>query len=377
VTAILIALLAFQMSSREASIASALKELNEGRVLESITRLKEITRSDPTNAAAYFYLSTLYTQMSEYDTAETYLKRAMEAAPKQAAHSYQLGVIRYRQKQWREALQFFTQSLADSAGNKASEAAAWRGIGDAELELFDRNAAFDAYTKALERQPNDARAHSALGRLALDRNEPAGAIKYFREALELDSSLQAVYPLLGRAYRQAGDGPAAVAVLQKALEMDAADQESRYTLGQTLLSIGKLDDGRAELSKYESIRDQVKTAQRNYEIGVSKLEGGKTGEAENYLREAVRLAPKYAPALQLLGTVLLERGSTESAIEFLKRSADVNPLSAATWFGLGSAYFKAGKLDVALEAAKRATVLNENDAKYQQLVATIQKSIRK
>src|SRR5262249_33260745 len=84
-----------QMPSRDASISSALAELNKGRVLESIEQFKEILRTDPANERACFYLSTLYTVMNEFEVAERYLRRAMEVNHTQGVHVNQLGLILY------------------------------------------------------------------------------------------------------------------------------------------------------------------------------------------------------------------------------------------------------------------------------------------
>src|SRR5439155_23959399 len=81
----LIALLAGQMSSRDPSLSSALAEMDKGRILQSIAQFKQIIRSEPANGPAYFYLSTLYTEMKELDVAERYLRRAMQANPNQGA----------------------------------------------------------------------------------------------------------------------------------------------------------------------------------------------------------------------------------------------------------------------------------------------------
>ena len=59
----LVTLLAAQAPSRDASLSSALAELNKGRVLEGIEQFKQIIRNDPANETAYFYLSTLYTEL--------------------------------------------------------------------------------------------------------------------------------------------------------------------------------------------------------------------------------------------------------------------------------------------------------------------------
>jgi tetratricopeptide (TPR) repeat protein len=372
---LLLALFISQMPSRDASVSSALAELNKGRVLESIEQFKEILRSDPANERACFYLSTLYTEMSEFEVAERYLRRAMDVNPRQGMHLHQLGLIRYRQKQWRAALVFFKQALEAGVGN--NEAAVWRSIGDVQVELFDRDAALQAYETALRIQPQDARTRFTLGRFYLERSEPDRAIPHLRAALEIDPLLRGVYPVLGRAYRQIGDLQSAMTILKKALDANPADQESRYALGQTLLAIGRVDEGRAELDKYERISQQVATANDNYKTALSHLTARQFSEAEKLLREAVLLAPTYGPALNSLGTLLLDRGSAKNAADILKRAVEANPLNAASWSSLGTAYLKLGRLLEALEAAKRAIVLDEENAEYQRLLAEIQLRVRR
>src|SRR5207247_7743858 len=122
--------------------------------LESFEQFKQILQSDPANGPAYFYLSTLYTQMNEFEVAERYLRRAMELNPKQSAHYLQLGLIRFRQKKFRPALESFQEALRLGPGGK--EAVVWRSIGDVQVELFDREAALKAYETSLELQPKDA-----------------------------------------------------------------------------------------------------------------------------------------------------------------------------------------------------------------------------
>jgi len=372
---LLIASLSAQMPSHGVSISSALAELNKGNVLESIEQFKDILRSEPASAAPYFYLSTLYTQMNQLEVAERYVRRAMELSPRQGAHYLQLGLIRYRQKQWRPALEFLKQALEFGAGS--NEAAAWRSIGDVQVELFDRDAALQAYETSLRIQPQDATTRLALGRFYLDRSETERAIAHLSAALDIDPLLRAAYPVLGRAYRQAGDLPNAIANLRRALETDPADQQSRYALGQALLSAGREEEGRAELEKYESISRLVSTANTRYTTAQSLLDEGKPAQAEPLLREAVRLAPAYGPALHSLGVLLLERGSARDGAEFLKRAVQVNPLNGASWFSLASASLKLGKLSEAQEAARRAVVLDDEDKASQRLLADIQARMKK
>jgi tetratricopeptide (TPR) repeat protein len=57
----------------------------------------------------------------------------------------------------------------------------------------------------LERDPQNARAHFALGTLAYFRGHSAAAIKYFRKAIELDPACAASHVSLGRMYAVEGD----------------------------------------------------------------------------------------------------------------------------------------------------------------------------
>src|SRR5262245_26251288 len=43
-----------QMLTQDASLSSALADLNKGRILESIAQFKQILRTDPANAPAHF-----------------------------------------------------------------------------------------------------------------------------------------------------------------------------------------------------------------------------------------------------------------------------------------------------------------------------------
>jgi tetratricopeptide (TPR) repeat protein len=371
----LVALAAAQMSSHDSSLSAALAELDKGHVLESIRQLKQIVRRNPTEGSAHFYLSTLYNQMGEYAVAERYVQRAIEINPKQGEYYHQLGLIRFRQKQWAAALGLFKQALEIGAGK--NETRVWKSIGDVELELFDRDAALQAYTQALRIEPNDAQTRLALGGFYLERGEPDRAIDLLLAALESDPLLRAAHPLLGRAYRQNGNLSSAENVLKKTLDTSPADQESRYALGQTLLAMGRADEAREELDKYETIRQQVTSANTNYKTALARLADGKFAEAEKLLRDSVRLAPRYGPALHSLGSLLLDRGSPDKALSFLDRAVEVNPLNAATWYSMGSDYFKTGKTADALEAAQRAVVLDEDDKRYQGLVTEIQERLKK
>jgi tetratricopeptide (TPR) repeat protein len=314
-------------------------------------------------------LSTVYTSLGHTDTAYRYLQAAMKANASPGAYYHQLGVIRRREGCRPEALQAFQQALQQGMGK--DESVAWRFIGDIYVDLLEPDKAVEAYENAIQVNANDAAAHLALGKLFLDRNNPNRAIPELRAALKLAPDLEGVHAGLGRALRASGDASGAIDILKQRVERNASDQDAQYVLGQTLLSLGRIDEGRREMDEYRRVQERISQTNSLFESAVQRAQAGELDQAQKLLDETLRLAPKYAPALRVLGTVLLNRGHIERALDILQQAATSNPLNAETYFDMATAYFRSAKLREALEAAERALILEEEDPRYYSLLADI------
>jgi tetratricopeptide (TPR) repeat protein len=351
------------------TLDAGLAALNRGNVFEAIRIFKQIVRAEPLSPAASFYLSGIYTGMGRYGTAYDYLKAAMKDNTGQGAYYHQLGVIRRYEGCRPESLAAFQQAL--KAGMGKGEAAAWRQIGDLQVDLLDWDKALVAYQNVLRLQPGDAGARLAIGRLYLDRNDPQRGISELRGALESVPPPDGVYASLGRAYRALGDFESAVSILQKGVERNPADQESLYVLGQVLLAMGRDNEGRRAMGEYQSLQERLSRTNSLFETAIERAQSGELDRADALLKEAVRLAPRYAPALQALGAVQLNRGNTQGALEMLKQAQITNPLNSETYFDMGTAYLRSGRLSEALDMTLRALVLEEEDPRYQTLLGEI------
>jgi Flp pilus assembly protein TadD len=67
----------------------------------------------------------------------------------------------------------------------------------------------------------------------------------------------------------------------------------------------------------------------------------------------------------------LNRGNTQGALETLKQAQTANPLNSETYFDMGTAYLRSGKLSEALDMTLRALILEEEDPRFQTLLAGI------
>ena len=354
---------------------AAIAELNKGNVFEAVRQLREAVRQEPSSAAAYFYLSTVYTSLGHTDTAYRHLQAAMRANPGQGAYYHQLGVIRRREGCRPEALEAFQQALQRGMGK--DESVSWRYVGDVYVDLLEPDKAVDAYQKAIQLNASDAAAHLALGKLYLDRNNPDRAIPELTAAMKLSPDLEGVRAGLGRALRAARNPAAAIDILKQAVERNPADQDARYILGQTLLSLGRTDEGRREMDEYRRVQERISETNRLFESAVQRAQAGELDQAQKQLDETLRLAPKYAPALRVLGAVLLNRGNTERALDILQQAVASNPLNAETYFDLATAYFRSGKPGDALGTAERALILEEEDPRYYSLLAEIHSKLKR
>ena len=356
-------------ASTAAGTAAAFAKINEGNLFEGVRLLKEIVRTEPSSASAYFYLSSLYTRMGRYESAYRYLEIAMKANPGQGAYYHQLGIIRRYEGCQPQALTAFQQALRMGMGK--DEVAVWRHIGELQVDLLAWDQAIDAYGSALRIEPDHAGVHLALGRLYLERNDPERAILQLHKALKAQPGLDGAHASLGRAYRALGDLTSAVTILKQGIERNPTDQDSRYILGQVLLTLGRAEEGRREMDAYRRLEEKITETNRLFETAVQRAQAGELGPAEELLKETLRLAPRYAPALHLMGVVLLNRGNSQRALAFLEQAVDANPLNAETYFQMGSAFFRSGNLSEALDMNRRALILEEEDPRYYALLGTI------
>ena len=84
---------------------------------------------------------------------------------------------------------------------------------------------------------------------------------------------------------------------------------------------------------------------------------GKYAEAESALRRAVTLNPNYAPARLWLGRALLTRGQMDEALEHLKLASELDPLSRFIWRYYGDGLFFAGRKTEGIIALDRSLAL--------------------
>ena len=233
---------AAQADGADAPLARALTDLNSGRVYEAVDGLTAIVEADPSAGTAHFYLSVIHTEAGQLDTARAFIERALDGHPEEGKFHYQLGVVLHRGDDRVAARSALRDAL--DLGMDGDEAAAWRELGDVHVLLLERDAAREAYRKAVELEPGNARNRLAMGQFLLDQHESEAALEHLRAAVDLDPGLDGTHAGLGMALGRAGDTDAAIKTLRRGVEIDPADQTSRYALAQSLMAAGRTNEAR-------------------------------------------------------------------------------------------------------------------------------------
>jgi type IV pilus assembly protein PilF len=204
---------------------------------------------------------------------------------------YNLGLEALRARRWPDALREFEEALR--LDPRFAEAHVGRGIvyefgygKDAEAERD--------YRDAVELRPDYPDAHNDLGQLLARRGRHAEAIT------EFDAALGNVYY--------------------------AEPYIARCNKGQALWSLGKKDEGKAEI------------------------------------RRCLQAAPRYCAGWRGLGRLELSEGRLKAALEALGKYGGLCPSVPDAWLQLGLAQMKAGDADAAREAFRRCADLGGEDA---------------
>jgi tetratricopeptide (TPR) repeat protein len=353
----------------DVAVSDAIDELKSGRVYEAIAALRDVLARNPASSQAHFYLATIYTEMGEYPTAEAAIGRAIALDPAEGLYVYQRGQIHFRRREWPRALEAFRRAIG--MGISATEAVAWRRIGEVQAESFNWDRALEAYARSVGQDPGDAASRLGMGRILLKRDSPAEAAAELETALRIDPTLSGVHAALGRAYRRLGEGERAIDFFRAALQRNPADQEARYGLARTLLTAGRVEEGRRMIDEHRRIDQTVARAEGQFESAMVLIEKGHLSEARALL-EQVRLgAPAFSRGLHALGVVLRDLGDTRGAIDALGEALRLNPVSAAAYHDLATALRGARRFEDALDAVRRSIVLDDDDPAHYMLLAEI------
>lgn len=164
-------------------------------------------------------------QMHNSQGAMDEFRAAVKADPKAPNAHFGLGYLLWTQDQYEDAAKEFQAELA----NVPESAQALAYLADADIHLGKQDEALSLAEKAVQFDPDIAKAHVDLGILYGDRGRQNDAVKEFKAAIKLSPNDMDPHWRLARLYQAMGKQELAKAEFEKTKTLHKEEQESIFS----------------------------------------------------------------------------------------------------------------------------------------------------
>jgi putative PEP-CTERM system TPR-repeat lipoprotein len=325
-----------------------------GNIPEAEILLAQVMAKEPQNRKALFLLANIQTRGKDRAAALKTLDRIIQNNPRDIEAVYRKGLLYIESNDFDNAL-----ALSTSITKQAPD---WpeghRLQGFALFFKKQYNDAIAPLQKSLLQQPN-AGTYYILGLTHYYRNEVEQAINQFQKALDLQPDFARARVHLALLFLNKKRVDEAIQEAKKVLAQDDENALAHNIVGSAYLLKGNHAEGLAELNKALEIDPSL--ADVHLKKGLVAIKRGKGQEAESELAAAVRLKPEAQDTRRILALYYLNHNEPEKAIDVLKKGIQGGHSDAVSYYLIAESYLR--KNDVK-EATTYYMKAKEVDPKY-------------
>lgn len=244
------------------------------------------------------------------------------------------------------------------------EAAAWFAAGRVLESRNDFHAAFNAYKKAVDRDPTALAAYRALIPLAFSLNLTDEAVRYALRAVELDPSDYQLLRKLGVHQVSVGDLPSAIKLMEQALKAPDLKKDAAIyvTLMRDLALLYKATNRHEEAADCYAVVFDALTNHDKYQL--------------DFKTRATLLADASA-TFERMGQAFLDVKRSQLAVQAFQKAAETKRGNAGNLsFNLAQVYLQSGETQKALEELQKyfdAQRQSKGRAAYELLAQILEK----
>jgi len=248
---------------------------------------------------------------------------------------------------------------------KDLNAAEWFEKGYAAGISGNDNNAVDAYSKAIELNPQYANAYNNRGGVYAKLDRDNQAIKDFNKAIELNPQLADAYYNRGCVYIKLGSDSQAIKDFNRAIELNLKDADAYVNRGNVYDKLGDFNQAINDYNKAIEINPQLPDSYYNRGIIYGKL--GNYSQAINDYSKTIELgsqltASQLAKAYYNRGNAYTKLGNYSQEIDDYSKAIELDPQKANAYFNRGLAYHNKGNMNKALNDYKIAARLGHKEA---------------
>jgi len=378
------------------------KEWEETSLAQKYQQLaSEISRRNPDDIEAIIEAGKqLLFQEAKIDEAKERFDRALQINSTDGEANFYAGIIANFQRQYEDAERYYRRSI--EADEKVPSL--WWNLGNLLTAQNRFEEALDCWRHIIELNPNEAVAYvnwgAALGELAERRNDESlfeEAIRKFQKAIEINPRYAEAHYNCGvalseLAVRRRNDESlfeTAIQMYQKAIELNPNDAKVYNNWGTTLIYLAErrddeslLEDAMQKYKKAIEIKPDYAEAYSN--LGIALIRLAKLRSDTSLFNQAVQ---QYKQALKLedkpafhnnLAHSLIQIGEYEEAEEHCLTALQLDECNWAYHDTYGELLFKTDRLEEAKKHFLRSLELKEDEPEthehYAQLLCQMGRS---
>lgn len=330
---------ALPAQSPEQALAEAEQHRQSGNPAAALVSLDRAAEDFPDRPLLHFNRGSVLAELDRYEEAAEALRAGLALDPAHAEARLTLAKVLVRAHRFEEALAHVNRYTAL--------------VGDV-LQGFDGH-----YVRGL-----------ALRRL--DRF--AEAELELRRAAEISPGHADALFNLGAVLDQRGSDEEAVAYLRKAATLQPTNPDVRYRLAKLLIRTGESEAGRAELERFQQLRERTQLESRVSVLmrqADDRMRAANPGAAKDIYQQVIRQDAGNAEAHANLGVAYEQLGRGDLAEAMFRKAVDLRPDYGDARLNLGLKQAARGEFELAFENISAAVQLSPDHVAARQGLAMV------
>jgi tetratricopeptide (TPR) repeat protein len=336
-----------------AKMALASIESARGKSSESLTLAREAVQSAPNSGAARMTLARTLLKSGDVRQATSELKLVLDAAPKSPEALTLQGQILQRQGNEAAARESFAKAL--ELNPRANEALV--ALVNLDLRAGRSKDALHRVEQRLAVGDADARLLLIAGQTSAATGDLARAESLYRKAIDTDPSQMAAYSALGGLFIRQNKLDEAIAAYDSRLAKRSDDVPALTMTGIMLLIKGKTPEARQRFERVLAIDPRAVVASNNLAY-LDAEAGANLDIALNRAQTAKASAPDDPDIDDTLGWIFVTKGLPALAVSPLQEAIRKDGANALYHYHLGVARANAGDKDGARTSLAKALQLS-------------------
>ena len=223
------------------------------------------------------------------------------------------------------------------------------------LMLNQISMAIEAYSHAIDLNPDNADAYNNRGAAYIKRGKHDLAIENCNKAIQLQPDYAVTYSNRGVAHNERGEHDLAISDYDKAIELKPNYADAYNNRGNAYKAKRMYDLAISDYDK--AIKLKPNYADAYYNRGIAHNAKGEHNLAIKSHDKVIQINSKHAGAYNNRGSIHSEKGDYDRAIEDYTKAIELNPNSAETYHNRGIAYKRRENYDLAIKDSTKAIEL--------------------